>query len=188
MLPENLRLAASANLISPDTLQQFRQNWRQQYANPAEGQLQSQLYSSGRADSTFGGAQLGQLQGMNNLNELQAALGFQSNALENWLKTRQSFFGNEGQMAQNANQMNVNRGLGVAQMSGNAWQSQANAQNEYNLNAYRSMLQAQQQREQSNFQNMQSVNENRLRSQQIQMPTRTNYVGMGTYPEQHAYY
>lgn len=139
----------------------------------------------GRMDSTFGGAQHGALMGANNFNEMQAGQQMQNDAFTKWQGARQSFFGNEGQMAQNQNQLGVNRGLGAAGMASSLYSNQSNGQNNYNLQAYQAMLQAQQQREQMNFNNTQAINSNRLQfqGQQNQMmaglPANTGATSFG---------
>lgn len=179
LLPENMRLSAANNTLSPDARAKFENDYMAKYANPAEGKLSSQLYSHGRMDSTFGGAQMGQMQSMNQLNKFNAGETARQNSFNDFLNLRSNFFGNEGQMAQNANSTNVQRGLGLANSAMNAYAQQSNQQNQFNLNAYDQMLRAQGQRENMQYQQIQSINQNRQEDRAFKPP---QGIGMGVTP------
>jgi hypothetical protein len=179
-LPDYMRVTHANNLLAPGAMEQFNNAWQEQYAKPSEAKLSTDLYQGGRQNSTFGGAQLGTLQAGNNFNKMQAGQAMYQNAFSNFLNLRNNFFGNEGQMAQNANQANINRGLGVANQSMNAYQNNAQAQNQYNMNAYQTMLQAQNQRENQQFNQIQSINQNR--EQDRSFHPAYNGIGMGVTP------
>jgi hypothetical protein len=133
-------------------------------ARPAEAQLQSDLYSQGRADSTFGGAQMGNLQAGNLLHGWQAGLNQYNDQFNQMLGARASFFGNEGQMAQNANQLNVQRGLSLANNAASLFANQSNNRNNFNLQSYGLMLQAQRQREESKMADLSRMDNNFYKS------------------------
>jgi hypothetical protein len=164
-LPEYMRVTHANNLLAPGAMEQFNMAWQEQYAKPSEAQLSTDLYQQGRQNSTFGGAQMGSLQGVNTFNKMKAGGEMYQQAFNNFLNLRSNFFGNEGQMAQNANNANIQRGLGVANQAMNAYQAGSQAQNNFNQNAYGQMLQAQNQRENMQFNQMQSINQNRQNDQ-----------------------
>lgn len=128
-LPSFLQMNQGNTQLNPQILAQYEQQFNAQNLNPQLAQLQSSLYQGGQGNSTFGGAALGQANAAGAQSAFTAGLGLYQQNLNNFLNERSNYFGNEGQMAQNANNLDVNRGLSVAGM-GNAATA---AQNQYNL-------------------------------------------------------
>lgn len=159
-LPSQLRLDGSNPLLSGHGAQDAANYYMQTQARPAEAQLSADLYNGGRADSTFGGAQLGSMMAGDQLHSYQAGLDAFNNQFNQALAARQSFFGNEGALASGANQLNVQRGLQLATNASGLFQNQQNSQNQFNLHAYDSMLNAQNQREGNNLAQLNRMDQN----------------------------
>jgi len=79
----------------------------QNQLQPQYAALQSSLALNGQDTSTFGGAALGQLMAQGQYQAGQYGLGLEEQQLNNLLNERNNFFGNEGQMAQNVNALNM---------------------------------------------------------------------------------
>ena len=112
---------------------------QQAYANAAyDTQLAPQLASEqtalqqqGRDNSSFGGAELGQMLAQANTQKTLYGQQYYTNALNNLMNARQSFTQGSYNPAETQSNANVQRGLGVAQIEQNANQNQ----NQYNLGA-----------------------------------------------------
>lgn len=145
LLPQELSLTNSNPLfagltqVDPTKAEDY---YMQMYAAPAEGQLQSDLYGSGRMNSSFGGAELGQLKAMNLLNKLKAGEDIRTRVFDQSMQRINAFYNNGVGTAQKQNQLGVNQAQAIAQLK---MQSQDSA-NQYNANMYNNMLQAQNQR------------------------------------------
>jgi len=120
-LPSDLQITGPNAQLNPQDRQRWENNYMQQYINPQIGQTQADLFAGGRADTSFGGAQLGQLQAMGRLQSMGAGEELMQNRLNQLISRRASFFGNEGQMGQNQANTQFNRnsqiGLGAFQQS-----------------------------------------------------------------------
>lgn len=128
-LPTQLQLSSANPVFGQDAANKYQQTIFDTQINPQVQQLQAQLFKQGRADSTFGGAQLGQLQAQGALQAYLAGQQRRDSDIQNVLNARQSFFGNEGQMAQNSNQNAMQRG----QFLSNFAQQNAQNANQFNM-------------------------------------------------------
>ncbi|MBY0545819.1 MAG: hypothetical protein K2W95_00870 [Candidatus Obscuribacterales bacterium] len=117
--------------MDPAGRTQYEDDFYAQYIAPAVAQAQANAYTDGQSRGSYGGAMVGQLQAQGQLSKRQSGLDYANNLFQNQLAGRQSYFAGGPGIAQQQNQLDVNRGLGVAQMQ----QNNANAQNQYNLGA-----------------------------------------------------
>lgn len=149
-LPEQLRIIGNPN-ATPDaeTISQYQKYYQQQFGAPLEAQMRANAYTSGRSGSAFAGGQLGALQAQNQYQTFMAGQQLADNYLNRLLSARSSFAGIEGNMSQAYNNLNQQRGQGLAGFamqdaaSRNQWNMQnAQMRNNYNL-----------QSNQQNFQN-----------------------------------
>jgi hypothetical protein len=69
---------------------------------PAIAQTQQNVYNSGMGNSSAGGAEIGTAMAQGGAQEGLAGQQYYTNALNNFLNTRQSFFGGEGNLATNS--------------------------------------------------------------------------------------
>lgn len=149
-LPEQLRIIGNPN-ATPDaaTRQKYEQYYQSQYGAPAEARMRAAAYASGRSDSAFAGGQIGQLQSQNQYNAFMAGEQLADNYLNRLVQARGSFAGLEGNMSQAYNQLNQQRGQGLANfaMQDSANRNQFNMQgaqmkNQFSQNAYQNQLSA----------------------------------------------
>lgn len=118
MLPAELRLVGNPDLnLSADQLRRYEDAYTAQYVNPAIAKQRAGLATSGRSTSSFGGAQLGQMQSMGALAAMQAGLDISTQRAQLALQKRGSFFQNEGALAQGAEQNKLNRGYQAANLT-----------------------------------------------------------------------
>lgn len=136
-LPADLQI--TSNVLPDEQRRRYEQGYLQQYVNPMLADIQSTLYGQGRANSSFGGAQLGAAQAQGAYQGMMAGETLYENRLNQLLARRASFYGNEVNQAQTSNLQNVQRGTNLAQMA----QRSNESQNQFNLNAFNSNMQAQ---------------------------------------------
>lgn len=133
MLPPELRATGNPDLnLSAEQLARYEDAYKKQYIDPMIAKQQAAYATNGRGTSSFGGAQLGQMQAQGALSALQAGLDISNQRAQLALQKRGSFFGNEGQMAQAAETNKLNRGYQVAGLD----LQNAQNQNQFNLGVY----------------------------------------------------
>lgn len=140
LLPTDLQISNANSVLSPDARQRYEDLYYNQYLKPGLAQTQAGLYANGQADSTFGGAVLGQALAQGAATKMFAGEDLYNSRLQNLLNMRNNFFQNEGQLAQNAesnkiqnSQFNANLGMTNAQMLNNWYMQNAQNQNQFNL-------------------------------------------------------
>lgn len=141
-MPTDLQISNANSVLSPEARKQYEDLYYNQYVKPGLAQTQANLYGNGQANSTFGGAVLGSALAQGAATKMFAGEDLYNSRLQNLLNQRQSFFAGEGQMAQNANnnqmqnsQFNANLGMSNANMLNNYNLSNSQNQNQYNLGA-----------------------------------------------------
>lgn len=138
LLPEDLRV--SGTQFSPEERARWENFYRTQYLNPKVAQQKTDLYQSGRANSTFGAATLGQALAQGEYEAMKAGEDMYNSRFNQQMQRRQSFFGNEGRLAETSNQLGMQNRTNLAnmymqdsqnknQMAFNTWQ----AQNDFRL-------------------------------------------------------
>ena len=127
-LPDFLRI--TTNPVSQQAMQQYQDAYYKQYLNPAIQQsLANQYGAAGGGNSTFANAIAGQAMANGATDWALAGQQYATNALNNQLAQRASFFGNEGQLAQGQNAADVARG----EFTANLGTQQAGMLNDFNL-------------------------------------------------------
>ena len=129
-LPQEYQLGYGTQILSPGQQKQYEDYFTKEYINPTIAQTNASLYNQGRANSTFGAAQLGQLQAEGANQAYAAGLQRQQQLYQDWLSGRDSFFNNEGKLAQGQNAADVARGMQLVDFAN----QNNNALNSYNLN------------------------------------------------------
>lgn len=131
-LPTELQITNNNQILSPEARQQYEQLYHDMYLAPQQAQLSAGLYGQGRADSSAGGAALGQMMAMGAKEQVLAGEDLYNQRLNQVLQKRDSFYNHEGALASNANTLEVQRGADLAKMM----QQNIDNQNNYNLSAY----------------------------------------------------
>lgn len=139
-LPTDLQISNANSVLSPEARKQYEDLYYNQYVKPGLAQTQANLYGNGQANSTFGGAVLGSALAQGAATKMFAGEDLYNSRLQNLLNERQSFFSGEGQMAQNANnnqmqnsQFNASLGMQNAGMLNNYNLQNSQNQNSFNL-------------------------------------------------------
>ncbi len=153
MLPQWLQLFKDP--MNPQGLQQYQQNYYAQNVAPQLAQQESNLYNNGQAYGSFGGGMLGQEAAQGNFDTYQAGLAYAQQLFGDQVAGRQSYFSGGPAVAQQQNQLDVNRGLGVAGLQ----TQNAGQQNNYNLGTNQTLNGFNQQNYQNQFQAAQYNNQ-----------------------------
>jgi len=166
-LPSWLQLTQEnqANPLHPDVLKQYEDNYFAQNVNPQIAAAEAQIGTTGQQYSSYGGGLVGQLRSQGQLDKFSAGLGASQQAYNNLLQGRQSLYAGGIGLAQDQGNLNVQRGLGIADLQSNnaANENQFNQgiygigsqntgyQNSFNQANYANSLQAMQKKDQQKF-------------------------------------
>lgn len=129
-VPENLRL--NKDPLSHEVRAPYEQNFYQQYINPQLAAAKAATSNAGQSYSSYGGARIGQLEAQGQLSKFQAGLEASQQVYNNLLAGRQSYFAGGPRIVQEQNALDVQRGLGVAGLQSQNYDSQ----NRFNLGVY----------------------------------------------------
>lgn len=102
IIPKELSLDEN-NIFNGADRAKWENYYKTQYLDPAIAQTQSDLYSGGRGNSTFGAAALGQAIAQGAYSQQQAGEDMYNSRFNQGMQKRNSFFQNEMGVAQNAN-------------------------------------------------------------------------------------
>lgn len=127
LLPEFLQLREDP--LSPEVLKRYEDNYYSQYVNPQVKAAEAQVGNNGQLYSSFGGGLVGQIRSQGELDKFNAGLSASQQAYNNLLQGRTSLFSGGIGLAQDQNNADVSRGLGVAGLQ---------SQNAGNLNSFNS--------------------------------------------------
>lgn len=131
-MPDDLKVTGTQ--FAPEERTKWENFYRDQYLNPSLASKNQELYQGGRMNSTFGAAALGQAMAQGEYEAMKAGEDMYNSRFNQQMQRRQSFFGNEGGLAQNYNQLNMQNRTNQAnllaqdsqnknQMAFNSWQA-----------------------------------------------------------------
>lgn len=129
-VPQILRL--DQDPLSHEVRAPYEENFYQQYINPQLQLARAQTSDNGQSYSSYGGARIGQLEAQGQLNKFQAGLEASQQVYNNLLAGRQSYFQGGPRIVQEQNALDVTRGLGVAGIQSQNYDSQ----NDFNLGVF----------------------------------------------------
>ena len=133
-LPQELRVTNDNEFLSPEARARYEQMYYNQYINPTIAQTRSDLYGQGRADSSFGGAVLGQQIAQGDYEKLMAGEQLYQNRL-NQVIQRRGAMEPSMQRAQAANLTDIQTAYQNANLAAQNAQNQ-NAFNQSNYQTY----------------------------------------------------
>lgn len=131
IIPKELSLDEN-NIFNGADRAKWENYYKTQYLDPALAQTQSDLYSGGRGNSTFGAAALGQAIAQGAYSQQQAGEDMYNSRFNQAMQKRNSFFQNEMGVAQNANTAKQAWANSLA----NTQQQAGQSQNNFNANIF----------------------------------------------------
>lgn len=169
-LPDFLQLKQDP--LSPEVLKQYEDNYYSQYVNPQVKAAEAQIGNNGQIYSSFGGGLVGQIRSQGELDKFNAGLGASQQAYNNLIQGRTSLFTGGIGLAQDQNNADVSRGLGVAGL-----QSQnAGSLNGFNSDIYGSQIRSNSY--QNDFNQANYKNQLALKAEQDNLRT-NQFLGIG---------
>jgi hypothetical protein len=112
-LPTDLRTTSDNPVFGQDAAQRYRDEYYRQAINPLVDQERMAQQQRGNADSTFGATAISNLQAQGANQAFFSGEDYRNQLINQTLARRDSLFGNEARIAQQQNQLDVDRGLGV---------------------------------------------------------------------------
>lgn len=113
-LPTDLQV--SGTQFAPEERTRWENFYKSQYLAPQLASQQSALNQSGRGNSTFGAAMLGQAMAQGEYESMKAGEDMYNSRFNQQMQRRQSFFGGEGGLATNAANNSMQNNSKVADM------------------------------------------------------------------------
>lgn len=117
-LPDDLQITANNPIFGSIAQQEYADRFFDTAIVPALDAQRIDNYLSGNADSTFGATALTNLAVQGRNQAFFAGEDFRNRRVTELLNRRQSFFGNEGRIAQEQNALGIQRDLGVENLRG----------------------------------------------------------------------
>jgi hypothetical protein len=121
-VPVNLRL--DKDPLSHEVIDPYATAFYQQQINPQIQQARADLSQNGGSYGSYGGARVGQIEAEGQLAKFQAGLSAAQQVYNNTLAGRESYFNGAPKIVQTQNALDVTRGLGVAGIQSQNYDSQ----------------------------------------------------------------
>lgn len=121
-VPENLRL--DKDPLSHEVVDPYANAFYQQQINPQIQQARADLARNGGSYGSYAGARVGQIEAEGQLAKFQAGLQAAQQVYNNTLAGRESYFNGGPKIIQTQNALDVQRGLGVAGIQSQNFDSQ----------------------------------------------------------------
>lgn len=112
-MPTDLRTTSDNPVFGNDASTKYRDEYYRQAINPQVDAERIRQASTGNADSTYGATAVAGLQAQGANQAFFAGEDYRNQLINQTLARRDSLFGNEGRIAQEQNQLDIQRGLGV---------------------------------------------------------------------------
>jgi len=121
-VPENLRL--DKDPLSHEVVDPYANYYFQNNINPLIEQAKATVAKNGGSYGSYGGARIGQIEAQGQMDKYQAGLQAAQQVFNNTIAGRESYFNGAPKIVQTQNALDVQRGLGVAGIQSQNYDSQ----------------------------------------------------------------
>ena len=121
-VPENLRL--DKDPLSHEVVDPYANYYYQTNINPQIASAKAAVSANGGSYGSYGGARIGQIEAQGQMDKYQAGLAAAQQVFNNTIAGRQSYFQGAPRIVQEQNELDVNRGLGIAGIQSQNYDSQ----------------------------------------------------------------